>query len=152
MTDTDDLVWAWRKYLRTVSWQQLIQDKISKPSGCGLIYELGNLLNRPNEDASIADMRQLDYTEPHFHPYPDVEVYFVLQGSGLFVVGGEKQLIAEDGVVVIPPDTAHFTIPQNLVLVVVNTPPFKPDRYIPLIKTDLKTRFDYSQYRKLAGL
>ncbi|HUP26398.1 MAG TPA: cupin domain-containing protein [Candidatus Limnocylindrales bacterium] len=147
----DSLVQAWQEYLKAVDWTKTIQGFAAKQSGCGLIYELPNPLSRPAEDFSIADMRKLLYTEPHFHPAPDIEVYFVLQGHGLMVVGDNEQQVAAGSVIVIPPDTAHFTIPTDMVIAVVNTPPFKPDRYIPLTETNPSVGFDYQRFTKLTS-
>lgn len=149
MTSTDNIVQAWQQYLRTIDWQRLIQGVAPKASGCGLIYELVNPLERPDEDFSIADMRAIAFAEPHFHPDPNIEIYFVLEGSGTMVLGDTQQSLAAGSVVVIPPDTAHFTIPNNLVLAVVNTPPFKPEIYIPLTDTDSAVGFNYQQFKKL---
>ena len=51
-----------------------------KPTGCGPVYELKNPIERPNESFAIADMREIQVAEPHYHP--ETEIYFVLEGRG----------------------------------------------------------------------
>ncbi len=146
----DNLVETWQDYVKTMDWSKEIQKVAGKQSGCGVIYEFANPLNRPDEDFSIADMRELTFTEPHYHPAPDIEIYFVLQGTGLIVVGTQERHIATGDVVVIPPDNAHYTIPINMVVAVVNTPPFKPEKYIPLTKPNLLVGFDLERFKRLS--
>jgi hypothetical protein len=41
--------------------------------------------------------------------------------------------VQKEATIVIPPETVHFIIPQdNLVLGAVNTPPFKKENYVSL--------------------
>lgn len=148
------LVAAWQDFLNTSDWQKLIRNAAPKPSGCGLVYELPNYLNRPEESFTIADMRALDFAEPHYHPTDNYEIYLVLQGEAVVVVGGEEQKVKTGDVVVIPPDTAHFTIPdKNFVIAAVNTPPFKPENYIKLTETESNPafRFDAEQFNRILG-
>ena len=149
-TEVESLLAAWRSYLDTIEdWQTLVQGIEPKSTGCGLVYELPNPIDRPNESFAIADMRNVKITEPHYHPN-ETEIYIVLQGSGKIVVGGKEQPIEKGSIVVTPPDTAHFTIPdKDLVLAVINTPPFKPENYVVIAETDQAFGFDKAQYEGL---
>jgi mannose-6-phosphate isomerase-like protein (cupin superfamily) len=90
------------------------------------VYELDNPIVRPNESFAIVDMRNLPFMQPHYHE--QAEVYFVVQGNGVVVVGGEKLYVQKDTTVVIPSDVVHFVIPgENLVLAVVTTPPHRDE-------------------------
>jgi len=130
----DELVRVWSNYFRSLrDWEALTKGIASKQTGCGLIYELPNPIDRPNESFAIADMRQLKTTEPHKDIAIIAEVYFCLQGTGTVTVG-DKQYTLKPGVhVVIPPDVVHFTaITKDLVIAVVSTPPFDPAQYVPV--------------------
>jgi mannose-6-phosphate isomerase-like protein (cupin superfamily) len=146
MGNIDEVVKVWGDYTRTIDdWQQLVQGIEPKASGCGPIYEFAQnpIPGRPDEDFCIADMRDIDVTEPHYHPDSVTEIYFVLQGIGRVFVGQSETEVSTGSVVVMPPRTAHFTIPAGgLVLAVVNTPPFKPEDYIAVHESDLAVHFD----------
>jgi mannose-6-phosphate isomerase-like protein (cupin superfamily) len=119
-----------------------------KPTGCGPVYELKNPIERPNESFAIADMREIQVAEPHYHP--ETEIYFVLEGRGRMFIRDEEQLLELGSVVVIPPNSAHFTIPGGgLVLAVVNTPPFQPEHYIPLGTSNNDVGFDKAMFDNL---
>lgn len=108
---------------------------------CGIVYELPNFLKRPNEGFAIVDMRELAFTEPHYHP--DLEIYFVLQGQALVIVGNEKYAVQQGDVVVIPPFKAHYVIPNDeCVIACINTPPYTPESYIPLKESNTAVEFD----------
>lgn len=150
-SNINTIVSIWSKYLESVDWKDLIADVKPSPTGCGPVYEIANPIERPNESFAIADMRNLETTEPHYHPV-ETEIYFVLQGTGIISIGGEVRSLKVGDVVVTPPGIAHFTIPENnLVLAVVNTPPFKPENYVPLTETNKEASFDMSQYETLNG-
>lgn len=81
-------------------------------------------------------MREVKVADPHYHTNNETEIYFVISGSGLMVVGGEELSIKSGDVVVTSPKTAHFTIPkENLAMVVINTPPFSPENNIRVSET-----------------
>ena len=61
-SDIDQLVAAWDGYLKNVDWQKLTMGTTPKETGCGLLYELHDGLDRPNEEPAIADMRHLHYS------------------------------------------------------------------------------------------
>jgi mannose-6-phosphate isomerase-like protein (cupin superfamily) len=144
------VVMAWRSYLATADWQEMVKGTPGQPNGCGVIYEINNPLSRAGESIAIADMRKLPVAEPHYHPAPAVEIYFALEGSGKVVVGGKEQRLDAGSFLVIPPDTAHFTIPYGLVLAVVNTPPFKTESYVTLSESDPRVGFDKTQFEELS--
>jgi mannose-6-phosphate isomerase-like protein (cupin superfamily) len=131
-SEIDELTTAWQAYIATMDdWQKVVEDTTPKQTYCGPIYEPASPLNRPNESFAISDMREVKVAKPHYHIGGETEIYFVLSGSGLTVVGGEEIQIKAGDVIVTPPETAHFTIPkENLVMIVINTPPFNPDNNI----------------------
>lgn len=128
----NEIIIAWQLYLNSIdNWQQLTKGVDPKQTGCGLIYELSNPIDRPHESFAIADMRSIKCTEPHYHR-EETEIYFVLQGHGIVVVGDKEEKVQKGSVIVTPPHNVHYTIPrENLVLAVINTPPFKVENYIP---------------------
>lgn len=146
-----DMVNAWQQFVHEIKdWQELV--KLYKPhsGGCGIVYELPNFLNRPNEDFAIVDMRNVPFAEPHYHPDGVVEMYIVLQGTAIIVVGTHEYTVAAGDVVVIPPLTAHFTIPDHdFVIAVVNTPPYRPELYISLHASNDSVCFDQQQFVRL---
>lgn len=147
----NEVVAAWTAYTDTITdWQQLVAGIVPKATDCGPVYELPNPLNRPNESFAIADMRELRITGPHYHANGEIEIYIVLTGIGkVFVGGGEDELGPGSGSVT-PPNTVHFTVPvENLVLAVVNTPPFSPENAISIMETDASVGFDKSQFEAL---
>jgi mannose-6-phosphate isomerase-like protein (cupin superfamily) len=149
----EEVVAAWRPYLDGIEdWQQVVKDIEPKPTGCGPVYELPNPIDRPNESFAIADMRELEIAEPHYHANGETEIYVVLQGLGTIVVGMKEQRIEKGSVIVTPPDTTHYTIPDSdLVLAVVNTPPFKPENYVVVKETDHDFGFDQEQLERLSS-
>ena len=150
MAPITPIVLAWQLFFTSNSWQDLIKNISPRVSGCGLIYELGNPLNRDNEDCAIADMSAIHFTEPHYHP--ETEIYFILQGTGLIVVGTEEYCIAPSDTIVIPPNTAHFIIPiKDLVIGVICTPPFNPKTYVALSSSNNSVNFCYEQFKQLTS-
>lgn len=148
--EIEELVGAWQTYISTMGdWQGVIKDTIPKQTYCGPIYEPASPLERPNESFAISDMRQVKVAEPHYHT-GETEIYFVLSGTGLTVVGGEALQIEEGDVIVTPPETAHFTIPkENLVMIVINTPPFDPKNNVGIDATKPEVGYDHEQYKEL---
>jgi len=145
------VVSAWQRYLIKVSsWQALIEGQEPKQTDCGPVYELPNPINRPSESFAVADMRSIDLAGPHYHSGGESEIYIVLEGAGLTVVGGKEFKLRPGSIVVTPPDTAHFTIPNGLVLAVVNTPPFNSSNYVALSDSDPDVGFDHEQLVRLS--
>lgn len=149
----EDVVSAWKLCLDTAGdWQTLVEGVTPKETGCGPVYELDNPIDRPGESFAVADMRALHVAEPHYHANGETEIYFVLTGSGRIVVGSDESEISKGSVIVTPPDTAHFTLPEDdLVLAVVNTPPFNADNYKPLTASNPDVGFDQDKFNLLAG-
>ena len=147
------VVEAWKPYLDGIqNWQQVVEGIEPKTTGCGPVYELANPIDRPDESFAIADMRNIKITEPHYHPNGETEIYVVLQGLGTIVVGRKEQEIVKGTVIITPPDTTHFTIPeQDLVLAVINTPPFKPENYVVIKETNPNLGFDQEQFERFAS-
>lgn len=144
---------AWQPYVGTITdWERLVEGLEPKPTGCGPVYEPDSpLSDRGDESFAIADMRDVFIAEPHFHPNGETEIYFVLTGMGKVVVGGKENVVKPGSVVVTPPDTAHFTVPeQDLVIAVVNVPSFNPDNYVTVVDTNKKLGFDNEQLASLA--
>jgi mannose-6-phosphate isomerase-like protein (cupin superfamily) len=148
--EIEELISAWQTYIATMSnWQEVVKDTTPKQTYCGPIYEPTSPLDRSNESFAISDMRDVTVAEPHYHT-GETEIYFVLSGNGLTVVGGEALEIKEGDVIVTPPETAHFTIPkENLVMVVINMPPFNPENNIGIDTTKSEVGYDHEQYKEL---
>jgi mannose-6-phosphate isomerase-like protein (cupin superfamily) len=134
----DEVVRVWEDYFKTISnWKVLIEGIEPKDGGCGLVYELPNPIDRPNESFAIADMTNLEISEPHMHANGETEIYFVIQGVGRIAVGDEITELAPGVTIVTPPETTHVTLPgEGLVLAVVNTPPFELDNYVSQSETE----------------
>ncbi len=139
----------WQNFLSSLDdWQILIKNVKGHQCGCGLVYEIPNPIVAENESFAIADMSNLAFFEPHYHP--ETEIYFILQGSGLVVVGGQEIAVHKGSVVIIPSNIAHFTIPEkDLVMAVVNTPPFNAANYYPLTQENAAVKFDKAQFDRL---
>ena len=151
-SDIDQLVAAWKDHLKNVDWQQLTMGMTPKETGCGLLYELHDGLDRPNEELAIADMRHLQYSEPHYHPDGVTEVYFMLQGHALVVVGGREHQAGPGDHVVMQPGMTHYAVPdEDCVLGVVNTPPFQEEQYIVVTEDDPAHGFNKAQFDKLTA-
>ncbi len=134
-------------------WQNVVEGVTPKATYCGPVYEPTSPLDRPDESFAIADMREIKVAEPHYHSGGETEIYFILTGSGVTVVGGEELQIKSGDVIVTPPQTAHFTIPkEDLVLIVINTPPFNPDNNIHVDDTNPEVKYDHEQFKKLVGV
>ena len=148
-----ELIAAWKPFVDGLDdWQKLVEGVTPKQTYCGPIYEPTSPLDRPNESFAVADMREVKIAEPHYHANGETEVYFVISGSGVTVDGGKEISLSKGTVVVTPPNTAHFTIPkENLVMVVINTPPFNPANNIHVEHSDPSVGFDEAQFRRLKG-
>ncbi len=143
------MIHVWQKYLKGFKkWEDLVQGITPKKTGCGQIYELGQPLERPNEDLAVADMRDVLFTQPHYHP--ETEIYFVLQGRGRAVVGSKEASIQTGSIILVPSNLAHYTIPEaDLVIAVVATPPYNPKNSNSLYEENKTVLFDFEQFRRL---
>lgn len=150
-TEIDELVTALQEYFKTLDdWKILTENIEPKATGCGPVYELGNLIDRPNQSVAIADMCQIPFATPHYHTNGEAEIYFVLEGTGTVVVGGEVKPLEKGAVVVTPTDIAHFVIPkEGLVLAVINTPPFNPTNSVDLSESNPAVGYDHEQFIQL---
>lgn len=147
----DEIVEAWKKYIETLSdWQSVVKGVEPKQTQCGPVYEPPSPLPERTETFAISDMRGVKVAYPHYHTNGETEIYFVVQGSGLTVVGSEETPIKKGSVVVTPPNTTHFTIPdKDLVMVVINSPSFKAANIVEPKETDPAVKFDKAQYERL---
>jgi mannose-6-phosphate isomerase-like protein (cupin superfamily) len=143
------IVTKWQNYINSIDdWQSIIKNIQHRKCACGLVYEISHPLLAENESFAIVDMRNLAFCEPHYHP--ETEIYFIVQGTGLVVVGGQEHHVQKGSVIEIPSNIAHFTIPEkDLVMAVVNTPPFNPDHYYPLSESNAAAKFDKQQFDRL---
>jgi len=146
-----EIVAAWQEYCAALDdWQKLIKGVEPKATGCGPVYELPNPLKRPDESFAVVDMRDMEYAEPHYHPGDVWEFYFVLEGRATVVIGNAEQPLNKGEVVVIPPNTGHFTIPEDeCVIAAVMTPPFKPEDYIKLAGPKAGIDYNEALFQKL---
>lgn len=142
---------AWTPYIDSIdNWKALVDGVTPKETNCGPVYEIPNPIDRPNESFAIADMRDIEHADPHYHTNGETEIYLVLSGVGKVVVGGVEAQLAPGAVSITPPDTAHYAIPiDNLVLAVINTPPFNFDNVVPVTETDASVGFDSEQFTRL---
>lgn len=149
----DELVKVWQKYVDSLNdWQSVVSGVTPKQTVCGPVYEPPSPLPGRTETFAISDMRGVKVAHPHYHKNGETEIYFVIQGSGLTVVGGKEIPIEKGSVVVTPPDTTHFTIPsKDLVIMVINTPSFNAMNIVEPQETDPAVKFDKDQYEKLKG-
>lgn len=143
-------VTTWSEFLKNNSWQDMIVGRKPESCGCGLVYDLPNYLNRPGESFALADMRGITYSEPHYHSAGVTEIYFFLQGEALVVVGGKEMHATVGTVIVTPPLTAHYVIPdKECVLAVVNVPAFRIEDYHVVTETNHTVGFDKKQFERL---
>ena len=141
---------AWKQYIDNLDdWEISIKGVTPKTTQCGPVYEPDSPLPERSETFAISDMRGVKVALPHYHKNGETEVYFVIQGSGLTVVGGEEFILSNGCVVVTPPNTTHFTIPKNdLVMMVINTPKFKAENIVEPTESDANVKFEKEQYDK----
>ena len=151
MSDIEEVVKVWSEYIESMpDWQVLVVDVEPKNTECGPVYEPESPLSGRTETFAIADMRNINVAQPHYHANNETEICFVIQGSGLTVMGGEEIEVEKGSIVVTPPNTAHYTFPQkDLVMVVINTPSFKLENNIGITDTNPDVKFSKEQYELL---
>lgn len=151
--DVNEIVQAWKQYADGLTdWKAVIAGTTPKQTQCGPVYEPPSPLPDRTETFAISDMRDVRIAKPHYHANGETEIYFVIQGTGITVVGGEEMPIQKGSVVVTPPMTAHFTIPkQDLVMIVINAPSFNAANVIDVSESDPTVRFDKAQYERLVA-
>lgn len=147
--NTAELLAAWQPYITSIdNWQNLVATIAPRKTGCGVVYELANPIERPHENVALVDMSGIHFSEPHYHK--ETEIYFVLQGSGIVVVGGKEEVVQKGSAIIIPPYIAHFVIPErDLVIAVVNNPPFVPESYKALTESNHAVQFNQEQFIRL---
>lgn len=140
----------WLRYLELIDWRSILHKikPITTPNG--LIYELGKQLGLPGTLA-LCDMSSIEYAPPHYHGEPETEVYVALEGSGTFVAGYAEYQLEKGMVIPVPPNTAHFTIPDDqLILALITFPAFNPNNLILTgERSDQTVCFDYNQFLRL---
>lgn len=146
--DLKETIDIWKKYVDNLDdWRRDIKDVRPKKTQCGPVYERESPIPKWFGSFAISDMRDVAVAYPHYHKNGETEIYFVIQGTGLTVVGGEEIELKKGSVVVTPPDTTHFTIPKNdLVMLVINTPKFNKNNIVEPEDTDSEVKFDKDQY------
>lgn len=96
-------------------------------------------------------MSNLAYSDPHYHL--DTEIYIILQGTGIVVVGGQEHEVSKDSIIITPPNTAHFVIPEkDLIMAVINIPAFKIENYIELADDNPAVKFSKKQFELLSKM
>jgi mannose-6-phosphate isomerase-like protein (cupin superfamily) len=147
--EMNEVISVWKDYVASIGdWAKLVEGIEAKNTPCGPVYDIipNPIEGRPNEGFAIADMRDIKVAEPHYH-ISETEIYVVISGLGKTIVGDREQDLTPGIVVVTPPETAHFTLPsENLVLAVINTPPFSPANVVDLAATNEAVRFNQEQY------
>jgi len=147
--ELNETIEAWQEFVNQNDWRELINGVTPKQSDC-LVYELPNYLSRDNEEFVIADMRQVPFSAPHYHPEKDIEIYVVLQGNASMVVGFEEQRVTMGDVIVIPPYSAHYAIPdKDFVIAAVSVPPFNQNNFILITENQPGVKFSKEQFEKL---
>lgn len=148
MSEIDETLAAWIPYIEGIhNWQELVKGLEPKETGCGPVYELGNTLpERAPEEFAIADMRNILFAEPHYHPNDETEICVVISGLG------KVNMVKKGSIVVTPPNTTHFTVPTgNLVLGVINVPYFNQANYVTITESDPALGFDVQQFTTMVG-
>lgn len=146
-----DIVDTWQQYVSAIiDWEKIVAGINPKQTPCGPVYELpASPINR-TETFAIADMRSLKVAMPHYHANGETEIYIVIQGEGLTVVGGEEHKLRAGTVVVTPTNTAHYTIPgPDLVMAVINAPHFSQDNVVDVETSDPDVGFGKAQFERL---
>lgn len=110
---------------------------------------LQQLPKRPRESLTIVDMRDFEISRPYYRGY--TEIIFVLRGEGLVVVGTTPIKVGPGSVLRIPPDTAHFMVPKDLVLGVVTIGSGYEDGRTFLQESDPRVGFDRSRYEEFSA-
>ncbi len=107
---------------------------------CGAIKVLST--GADNQMGSLAIATITAPTVPHYHKVIN-EFYFVLRGHGKLIVGGRMFPLASGALAIIPPNLAHYTIPEKRMEVAAfASPPWhEDDQFVLQIN---ETAADYS--------
>jgi mannose-6-phosphate isomerase-like protein (cupin superfamily) len=149
------LITDWQTFYKDNDYRTLMANIKPFVDGCGSIHDLKDasiFRTRQHETGCIVDMTKvIGATEPHFHRKA-TEVYFILQGTGIVVVGDHEYQIKPGDSVYVPKFLGHYTVPTNdLVLGVVNIPYFDKEDLIDLRIADdtLRKEVNYNHKRYL---
>lgn len=152
-----ELMDSWQTFYKNNDYRDLMTRVKPLVDGCGIIYELKNepiSSTRLHETICIVDMTKVvGATEPHFHR-KGIEIYLILQGTGIVVVGDQEYSVKPGDSVYIPTLLGHYTVPtKDLVLAVVNIPCFDRDDFFDLNVADDTVRtmvkYDHAHYLRL---
>ncbi len=139
----------WKDFLKANRWQDLIKGVQPIMGGCGLVYDLPEL-HKIGESFAIVDMSNIAYSEPHYHSAHVTEIYIVLEGYGVMVIGNQEYSFKQEDVFVTSPLTTHYVIPnKSCVLAVINTPEFAVQDYHVITETNATVKFDKNQFNRL---
>lgn len=109
------------------------------------------LLTRSDDfgGGNVVTVEMRGASQPHFHKLT-TEFYFVIGGPGT-VVAGRQVIAANIGtLILIPPLTAHFVIPRNVMkLVVFAVPAWRKDDEFVLEEDDADVDYYVALHRKL---
>lgn len=154
-----EVVDVWQTQVSGIEdWEAVVDGLTAKDTQCGPVYDVipnpPEVGERPNEGFAIADMRGVKVAEPHYHTNGETEIYIVISGLGKTIVKDQAFELEPGTVVVIPPETAYYRLPQeNFVLGVVNTPPFNPANVVNLTESNNAVGIDRAKYNQdVAGL
>ncbi len=156
ISQLQELIPAWQAFYKNNDYRALMAKINPIVDGCGIIYESKDApisSARLHETICIVDMTKVvGATEPHFHRN-EVEIYFILRGSGMVSVGKINYPVKSGDIVYIPKLIGHYTVPNDLVLAVVNIPYFDRNDFFDLSEADEATRnmvqYDHEQYLRL---
>jgi len=87
---------------------------------CGEIRALSSKEDFPGANVAQAIMRAP--TEPHYHPVA-TEFYYAEKGRGRLVIGSKGYEIKNRMLIIIPSNTAHYTIPRSVMRILVFSVP-----------------------------
>lgn len=119
---------------------------------CGWIWNLADGNDCPGMSVALCLMP--GPATPHYH-VGETEMYYVVRGRGRVTFGHETQLVVPGSCVVIPPQVVHFTVPHELlVMIVTNSPAFSAERMIELSRDHadyivVMARFQTEMYEEL---
>jgi len=93
------------------------------------------------------------FSRRHLHPEPTVEIFYVLEGSGVVEVSGATKRVAVGDTVYVPSGAAHqIGTPADssgLVLLVTCTPAWEPtseNEHLRRVATQMKRQLDGARY------
>lgn len=96
--------------------------------------EIRSILDRTNSTAANQSLAEATVppgaeTEEHYHRQTE-EVYYVLRGQGVVMVGSDRRVVGPDDGILIPPGSRHRiqnTGQEPLVLLCCCSPPYSHD-------------------------